>query len=459
LIGHRFGPGFWRSPLRGPWLTSVLGLVLLCGLPVVMLTGLLSNAAYDPRVGGNVEIQHRSLGPLDSYLFTWPAHPTWLYAVNQGIHISLALALIPVVVVKQWSVLPRLFAWPPFRNPAQTFERLSLIFLIAGIYFEIVTGLLFIEYWVPFHFDFTAAHYYGAWVFFGAFLLHSAIKLPHMRAALATRHALAPLRVDLAHTRPEPTDGAVDSLVSPAPAAPTISRRALLGTVGAGSLLLGVQGVAQDIGGPVRELAYMLPRGSKLGTGPNDFPVNGTFASLGLNMDAITGWRLRIQSSTTGRKLELTRPQLLTMPQHTYWLALACREGWSTTQRWTGVRLRDLAAAVGVEHPAQLDMGALDGGVASLAANQVAAEQSLVALTVNGAPLSLDHGYPARVIVPAEIAINCLNWVSHLSFRELEPPHTPPHRSHPQMKSARGGFATSTAATPSTCSPRSRASR
>ena len=100
------------------------------------------------------------------------------------------------------------------------------------------------------------------------------------------------------------------------------------------------------------------------------------------------------------------------------------------------MRLRDLAAAVGVEHPAQLDMGALDGGVASLAANQVAAEQSLVALTVNGAPLSLDHGYPARVIVPAEIAINCLKWVSHLSFGELEPPHTPPRRSHPQMKRA-----------------------
>ena len=31
----------WRSPLRGPWLTSVFALVLLVGLPIVTVTGLL----------------------------------------------------------------------------------------------------------------------------------------------------------------------------------------------------------------------------------------------------------------------------------------------------------------------------------------------------------------------------------------------------------------------------------
>src|ERR1700683_2685036 len=121
----------WRSPLRGPWLTSLLGFVLLWGLPVVMITGLLSNAAYDPRLNGNVAIQGRSLSPLDFYLFNWPAHPTWLYALTQGVHVTLSLALIPVVLVKQWSVLPRLFAWPSLRSPAHALERLSLFFLVG----------------------------------------------------------------------------------------------------------------------------------------------------------------------------------------------------------------------------------------------------------------------------------------------------------------------------------------
>ena len=58
-----FRDGFWRSPLRGPWLTAVLGLVLLIGLPIVIVTGLLSNDAYQPGLGGNELGRH--LGPLD----------------------------------------------------------------------------------------------------------------------------------------------------------------------------------------------------------------------------------------------------------------------------------------------------------------------------------------------------------------------------------------------------------
>jgi DMSO/TMAO reductase YedYZ molybdopterin-dependent catalytic subunit len=413
----------WRSPLRGPWLTSALGVVLLWGLPVVFVTGLFSNAAYNPWLNGNVALQGRSRSPLDFYLFTWPAHPSWLYALNQGVHVSLGLALIPAIIVKQWSVMPRFFVRPRLRSPLQALERVSLVFLVGGIFFELVTGVLFEEYWVPFHFGFTAAHLYGAWVFFGALLLHTVLKLPKMRESLRTRGTLRRvLSTDLAHTEPEPTEDPEiepDSLVPIAPSEPTMSRRALLGATAAGSVLLGIQGIGQDVGGPLRPLAFMLPRGSTLGTGPNDFPVNGTFASLDLP-DHVIGpsWRLRV-SNADGHRLHLTRDELAArFEQHTYWLPIACREGWSTTQRWTGVRLRDLSAAVGARGAPALLIEALDGATATLASNQVSAEESLLALSVNGVPISLDHGYPARVIVPGEIAVNCLKWVSALGFAE-----------------------------------------
>ena len=427
-----FAAEFWRSPLRGPWLTSALGLVLLCGLPIVMITGLLSNASYNPRIG-NVGLQGRGISPLDFYLFTWPTEPHWLYAVTQGIHISLGLALIPVVLVKQWSVLPRLFSWPPFRSPAHALERISLIFLVGGIMFEIVTGVLFIEYYSPFRFDFTAAHYYGAWVFFGAFLLHAGLKLPTMRASLAVGRELAPLRAGLADTRSEPPDWAVRSLVAPAPAPATMSRRALLGAVGAGSVMLGIQGIAQAVGAPIRALAWMLPRGTTLGTGPNDFPVNGTFASIGVPVDTIRLWKLQI-TGTTGLALEMTRDELLAVDQHSYSLPLACREGWTTTQLWTGVRLRDLASAMNISGDAEVDMVALDGGAATLAANQVAADETLLVLKVNGTDLSLDHGFPARVIVPNGIAVNCLKWVTQLHFRQFHHAPAPSHTKMPGME-------------------------
>src|ERR1700728_3643584 len=126
-----FRPGVWRSPLRGLWLTSVLGVVLLAGLTILAVTGLLSYAAYDPLLPGND--QTPGAGLLRFYMFSWPTHPSWLYRADQGVHITLGLALLPVVLAKLWSVLPRLFAWPPVRSLAPILERASLVMLVGGV--------------------------------------------------------------------------------------------------------------------------------------------------------------------------------------------------------------------------------------------------------------------------------------------------------------------------------------
>ena len=41
---------------------------------------------------------------------------------------------------------------------------------------------------------------------------------------------------------------------------------------------------------------------------------------------------------------------------------------------------------------------------------------SLLALRVNGADLSPDHGYPARVIMPASPGVHNTKWVTSLTF-------------------------------------------
>jgi DMSO/TMAO reductase YedYZ molybdopterin-dependent catalytic subunit len=53
---------------------------------------------------------------------------------------------------------------------------------------------------------------------------------------------------------------------------------------------------------------------------------------------------------------------------------------------------------------------------ATLTGDQVAAEESLLALKVNGADLSLDHGFPARIIVPALPGVHNTKWVGKLVF-------------------------------------------
>jgi len=395
-------------------LTSVLGCTLLVAIPIIAITGFVSNAAYYPRLGHNSV--GRSLGPLDLYLFSFPTHPSWLYAVNQGLHITIGLAAFPILLAKLWSVIPKLFEWPPVRSPAH--ERLTLALLVGGALFEFVTGILNIQYAYLFGFFFTTAHYWGAWVFTGAFLAHTAIKLPTMRKALAARRGLAPLREGLGDTLPEPPLPGASELIPVSPAAPTMSRRALLGTVGAGSLFLLVQGVGQAIGGPFRALAFLAPRG-RHGRGANGFPINRTAAAAQITAGHVdANWRLRVIAGP--RTLSVSRAELLAMPQHTYELPIACVEGWSTTQRWTGVRISDLAAAAGLkgEVIARTRSLATNGvfDAAVLASEQISDQRTLVALKVNDTDLSLDHGFPARVIGPGIPGVHCTKWLAMLTI-------------------------------------------
>jgi DMSO/TMAO reductase YedYZ molybdopterin-dependent catalytic subunit len=405
----------WRSPLRGPWLTSVFGLVLLVSLPLVILTGLLDFIAYAPQFG---QAFPAGVGWLRLPLFDWPTRPPWLFQLTQGLHVGLGLVLIPVVLAKLWSVVPKLFVWPPARSVAQVVERLSLLLLVGGVLFEIVTGVLNIQYDYVFGFDFYTAHYYGAWVFTAAFVVHAGIKLPRLVRALRSRSLRAELRTPLAGTRPEPPDP--DGLVAADPGPATIGRRGALALVGGGALLMTVLTIGQSLGGVTRRAALLLPRGRSYGNGPGDFQVNRTASAAGITPGAIgPDWRLTLMGGA--RPVVLDRARLTAMAPRTVTLPIACVEGWSTTQTWTGVPLRDLAALAGVPDPHSAHVRSLEKAgqfsQATLQRNQVLHPDALLALRVNGIDLPVEHGYPARVIVPALPGVHCTKWVRAIEFR------------------------------------------
>lgn len=412
--GPLFTPEIWRSPLRGQWLTSILGLVLLCGLPIVAVTGLLSYAAYDPRLPGNDQTPGASL--LKFFLFSWPTQPSWLYRVDQATHITLGLALLPVVLAKLWSVLPKLFSWPPVRSPAHALERLSLVMIVGGVLFEGVTGILNIQdfYIVP---SFYTAHLYGGWVFIAGLITHVILKFQRMCAGLRSRSLRRELRTPLSRTHPESPDPA--GLRAPSPAAPTLSRRGLLAAVGGASLMLAGLEVGQSIGGWTRWTAVFGPRGLSVAQSGN-LPVNRTAASIGLtDSDVGEAYRLTLVGTRT---VALTREQVLALPQHTVVLPIACVEGWSAAASWTGVRLADLAELAGVRRPALARVESIERAGsfrrADLSGTQVSDPLSLLALQVNGADLSRDHGYPARTIIPNVPGVHNTKWVSKITFME-----------------------------------------
>jgi DMSO/TMAO reductase YedYZ molybdopterin-dependent catalytic subunit len=417
---HRFLR--FRSPLRGPWLTSVFGSVLLVTLPVVILTGLLSYIAYGPQFGQAIPAD---VGRLKLPTFDWPTDPSWLYRLTQGLHVGLGLILIPVVLAKLWSVIPRLFARPPARSVAQLLERVSLLMLVGGILFEIVTGVLNIQYDYIFGFSFYTAHYFGAWVFIAGFVVHVSLKVRRMWAALRSMPMREVLRTGREDTVPEPWHG--DDLVADEPGAVTMSRRGALSLVGSGALLMAVLTAGQTLGGRARRAALLLPRGRPLGGdgpgGAGDFEINRTAEAAGIApADIGARWRLVVNGGP--QPVTMDRHQLLAMPQHTAVLPIACVEGWSTTQTWSGVRLADLARRAGVPTPRAAHVSSLERSgafsSATLQANQVSHPDALLALRVNGHDLSPDHGYPARIIVPALPGVHNTKWVASIAFRTAD---------------------------------------
>jgi DMSO/TMAO reductase YedYZ molybdopterin-dependent catalytic subunit len=388
-------------------------------MTVLFVTGLLSYASYNPGLGG-INDYTPGKGWLGFFLFSWPTSPVWLYRVNQGVHVTLGLALVPILLAKLWSVLPKLFEWPPLRSPAHALERISLFLLVGGGVFEFATGIVNIQQWYIFPGSFYTLHFYGAWVFTAALAVHTSLKAPTVVRSLRRRGLLRELRVDTAHTVPESPDAS--SLVPTAPAAATISRRGVLGFAGAGGLLLAALAAGQSIGGPVRRTALLGPHGQATGSGPEDFQINVAAAEAGIKpADTGDSWRLTLTGTEagTGTPVTLTRAQLLAMPQHTASLAINCVEGWSTgNQTWTGVRLRDLARLAGAENATNVLVQSLQqhGGHAILSAGQITNPDSLLAFRVNGAELSADHGYPARVILPAGPGVHNIKWVTKMTF-------------------------------------------
>ncbi|WP_405670524.1 molybdopterin-dependent oxidoreductase [Streptomyces sp. NBC_01530] len=406
LSSSPFSPSFWRSPLRGPWLTSVLGIVLLGGITVLFVTGLLSYAAYNPDLSP-VNDTTPDKGILGFYLFSWPTDPHWLYRLTQGIHVTLGITLIPVLLAKLWSVVPKLFTLPPARSLAHALERVSLLLLVGGGLFEFVTGVLNVQLDYVFPGSFYPLHFYGAWVFFAAFVAHAVLKMP-----MAWRN-LRQLREER------------NELVSPDPDPPTVSRRGALGLVGGGSLLLLGTTAGQNFDG-LRWTAVLAPHGgADPGSGPGGFQINKTAAYAGITPAdrSEEGWRLVVRGRTG--TVRLSRAELLRLPLHSSALPIACVEGWSTSdQWWRGVRLRDLAALVGYDgDPPDVFVESLQrhGAFrrAALRANQVADPRSLLALFVNGEDLTPDHGHPARIIVPAAPGVLNTKWVAAMTFGDL----------------------------------------
>jgi DMSO/TMAO reductase YedYZ molybdopterin-dependent catalytic subunit len=361
------------SPLRGTAVTARVGLVLGIAITVCFLTGLISHFIQHPQPW-----------------FYWPAHPVWLYQVTQGLHVICGIAAIPLLVVKLWSVWPKLFEKPLIGGLVKQLERGSILVLMASMLFQLSTGLLNIAQWYVFKFFFTTSHYAMAWVAAGAVMVHIAVKLPVIRRALGE-----PLG-DVAE------GGAVG------PSRRTVIRGAWL-AAGLATIVTAGQTVPF-----LREVSVLAPRS---GNGPQGIPINRTAVAAGVLRSAGSpNYRLTVANGATTKAF--TVAELGALPQTTRRLPIACVEGWSADAEWTGVVLSDLVAAVGGSPHSDVRMISLEPpgpySRTTLPALHARDSQTLIALKLNGEVLNLDHGYPCRLIAPTRPGVLQTKWLTRI---------------------------------------------
>ena len=390
--GARRGPfraGIFSSPLHSERRAARTGVWLGGAFLVCFLTGLTSHLIQNP-----------------PGWFFWPASPSWLYRVTQGLHVATGLAAIPLLLVKLWTVYPTLFEWPPARSVSRAVGGLSILVLVGAGAMQLLTGLINITEWYPWSFFFTTTHYWTGWLAIGAVAVHVGAKAPEIRRGLARRGTAgvaAGLTAEQAAER-QAVDAAAEHQ--------TVSRRAFVAAAGLGVAGVTLTTVGQSLS-PLGAVSVLSPRVP--GVGPQGLPVRQT-AERARVTDVGPEFRLVVDGPN---RLELTPDDLAAFPQRTERLPITCVEGWSASATWTGVRLGDLLQAAGLPRDTEVTVESLQvRGLyrkATVAPPHAASPRTLLATALNGSPLAPDHGYPVRLIAPNRPGVLQTKWVTKVT--------------------------------------------
>ena len=90
---------------------------------------------------------------------------------------------------------------------------------------------------------------------------------------------------------------------------------------------------------------------------------------------------------------------------------------------WTGYRVRDLLAEVGIHSDADMVLStSIDGFTAGSPVEALTDDrESLLAIGMNGQPLPTEHGYPARLVVPGLYGyVSATKWVVDLELTRFD---------------------------------------
>jgi DMSO/TMAO reductase YedYZ molybdopterin-dependent catalytic subunit len=177
---------------------------------------------------------------------------------------------------------------------------------------------------------------------------------------------------------------------------------------------------------PVAELPP-LPNGVNLGIpGLSPFVTpNSSFyrvdTAIILPEVAPSTWQLRIHGMVT-KEITLTFHDLLKLPLVEDWITLCCVSNpvggpYIGNAKWLGTKLAPLLRSAGIQAGAeQLLCTSVDGFTSGTPIQTVMdGRDALLAVAMNGSPLPVAHGFPARLVVPGLYGyVSACKWITDI---------------------------------------------
>ncbi len=161
-----------------------------------------------------------------------------------------------------------------------------------------------------------------------------------------------------------------------------------------------------------RRLAPELPPSAE--TPANAFP--SYFISNSMPFPP-ANWTLRV-AGLVRQPAIFTLAELRQMPRTEMRVQHHCVEGWSAVAAWQGVRLREVAKAVGIDPRVRyVEFRSFDSNYwSSWDLGSALHPQSILAYGMNGHPLYPDHGAPLRLYSAVKLGYKMVKYLTEINF-------------------------------------------
>jgi len=143
------------------------------------------------------------------------------------------------------------------------------------------------------------------------------------------------------------------------------------------------------------------------------------YSALGEPELKLETWRLSV-TGLVRNELSFSFEELEHLPQVKFTRDFDCVTKWSIKDvAWEGVAFRELAKLAVVKPESRWVMfHCADGYTAPVPLEDAMVEDSLIALKMNGKPISVEQGFPARPFIPHLYGWKSAKWLTKIEFME-----------------------------------------